>query len=44
MFDLTPRLRGIVDLVTSADTVADIGCDHAYVAITLTEEKQQPLR
>lgn len=40
MLDLTPRLRGICDLITSSDTVADIGCDHAYVAITLIEEKR----
>ena len=40
MFDLTPRLRGICDLVMSDNTVADIGCDHAYVAITLIEEKR----
>ncbi len=34
---ITPRLRCIVDC-TSAHTVADIGCDHAYVPIALIEE------
>ena len=40
MFDLTPRLRGICDLVLCSETVADIGCDHAYVAITIIDEKR----
>ncbi len=34
---ITPRLRCIVDC-TSAKTVADIGCDHAYVPIALIDE------
>ncbi len=34
---ITPRLRCIVDC-TRAKTVADIGCDHAYVPIALIDE------
>ncbi len=35
---LTPRLRAIVDMVEGAQTAADIGCDHGYVAGALLEE------
>ena len=39
MIDLTPRLRCITDFV-NAEVAADIGCDHAYVAITLIDENR----
>jgi len=39
MIDLTPRLRCITNLV-DADVAADIGCDHAYAAITIIDEKR----
>lgn len=32
---LSKRLQSIVDFVPSAPIVADIGCDHAYVSISL---------
>lgn len=35
---LSKRLARIVDFVPVAHTVADIGCDHAYVAIALVLE------
>ncbi len=38
MFNITPRLRSIINFITDANIVADIGCDHAYVAITLISE------
>lgn len=38
MFNITPRLRSIINFITDANVVADIGCDHAYVAITLVSE------
>lgn len=39
MFEITPRLRCIINH-TNASTVADIGCDHAYVPITLINENR----
>lgn len=38
MFNITPRLRSIINFITDSNIVADIGCDHAYVAITLIDE------
>lgn len=35
--NLPYRLKRIVDLVPPSDTVADIGCDHAYVSIELVK-------
>ncbi len=32
---LSPRLAAIVDLVPDSGSVADVGCDHAHVAIAL---------
>ena len=43
MIDLTPRLRCIANLV-DADVAADIGCDHAYAAITIIDEKRAKKR
>ena len=37
MHDLTPRLQSIAALVPSGSVVADVGCDHAYLAIALVE-------
>jgi len=34
---LSPRLRVILDMVPADRDVADIGCDHAYLAIALSE-------
>lgn len=34
----TPRLRMLLDVLASARTVADIGCDHAYLPILLARE------
>lgn len=36
---ITPRLRSIVDCVNTK-SVADIGCDHAYVPIALIDENR----
>ena len=35
MTNLPDRLKKIVELVPDSETVADIGCDHAYVSIEL---------
>lgn len=35
---ITPRLQCIIDHITNSYITADIGCDHAYVAIKLIEE------
>jgi tRNA (adenine22-N1)-methyltransferase len=32
---LSKRLQALVDFVPKVDVIADIGCDHAYVAISL---------
>ena len=36
---ITPRLRSIVNCVNT-NSVADIGCDHAYVPIALIDENR----
>lgn len=36
---LSKRLKAVVELVTIGNRVADIGCDHAYIAISLIKEK-----
>lgn len=33
----TPRLEAIIDIIGDAHTVADIGCDHAYLPILLAQ-------
>lgn len=36
--DISKRLRALVNITPEVDTVADVGCDHGYVSITLLEE------
>lgn len=36
---LSKRLQAVVDLVTKGGSIADIGCDHAYISIYLMEHK-----
>ena len=38
MTNLPDRLKKIVELVPESETVADIGCDHAYVSIELVTQ------
>jgi tRNA (adenine22-N1)-methyltransferase len=38
--DLSPRLKKIVDMIPTADVVADIGTDHGYVLIELLRQKK----
>ncbi|MDE5600467.1 MAG: class I SAM-dependent methyltransferase [Oscillospiraceae bacterium] len=38
---LSKRLKAIADFVNSYDVVADIGCDHAYLAIYLAMKKSK---
>ena len=35
---LSKRLQSLADMVTKGRTVADVGCDHAYVSIYLIEQ------
>lgn len=37
MVELSKRLQALVDMVTPGNTVADVGCDHGYVAICLIQ-------
>lgn len=39
---LSKRLQTVADTVTKGNSVADIGCDHAYIAIYLIEEAIAP--
>lgn len=39
---LSKRLQTVADTVTRGNTVADVGCDHAYIAIYLIEEAIAP--
>ena len=38
--ELSKRLQAVADLVTVRECVADIGTDHAYIPIYLTEHKK----
>ena len=40
MIKLSPRLQIIYDMVPQAETVADVGCDHGYLTISLLESKK----
>jgi len=42
MIRLSKRLQAVADMVTSGYQVADIGCDHGYVAIYLIEAGISP--
>ncbi len=37
---LSERLKSVMDLVLPVETVADVGCDHGYVAISLVQQKK----
>lgn len=37
--DLSRRLQAVTDMVTKGHSVADVGCDHAYISIYLIENK-----
>lgn len=39
---LSKRLQAVADMVTSGNRVADIGCDHAYIAIYLLMNRISP--
>ncbi|NLJ97292.1 MAG: SAM-dependent methyltransferase [Clostridiales bacterium] len=39
---LSKRLKAVADMVTIGNRVADIGCDHAYIAINLIMNKISP--
>jgi tRNA (adenine22-N1)-methyltransferase len=39
MIKLSPRLQIVYDMISSCDTVADVGCDHGYLSIALLENK-----
>ena len=38
--DLGKRLAKVASLVLSADTMADVGCDHGYLSVYLIEQKR----
>lgn len=40
MIQLSKRLKGVADLVSSGHCVADVGCDHGYVSIYLVQHKR----
>lgn len=40
MQPLSLRLQKIVDMVTDCECVADVGCDHGYVAMSLIENEK----
>ena len=42
MIQLSKRLQAVAKLVTKGNRVADVGCDHGYIAIYLTEESISP--
>ena len=39
---LSRRLQTVADMVIPGNRVADIGCDHAYIAIYLIKNKISP--
>lgn len=39
---LSNRLKTVADIVTKGNRVADVGCDHAYIAIHLAENNIAP--
>ena len=40
MIKLSPRLQIIYDMVPQAETVADVGCDHGYLTISVLESNK----
>lgn len=38
MMQLSERLKNVMELVIPCGTVADVGCDHGYVAISLVQQ------
>ena len=40
---LSIRMQAVADMVTPGGKVADVGTDHGYVPIYLTEQKQAHL-
>lgn len=38
MMQLSERLKNVMELVIPGGTVADVGCDHGYVAISLVQQ------
>lgn len=40
--NLDPRLKAVASLVRAGDVVADIGCDHAYLAVNLVASGLSP--
>ena len=43
MIQLSKRLQAVADMVTKGNRVADIGCDHGYIAIHLIEAGRSPI-
>ena len=37
--ELSRRLQAVADMVTKGHSVADVGCDHAYISIYLIKNK-----
>lgn len=38
--DISNRLKALVNMAPNVDSMADIGCDHGYVPITLLMENR----
>ena len=40
---LSERMHMVADMVSKGEVLADIGCDHGYVAMWLAKEKKCPI-